>query len=236
MVEAQAGSANAMDSLLVCPTQDPYLWIEMKFVVCSFCSCMHRRIQHKQIGFTQQHPRLCPSAVNLALAHGQTPTWHVSQAIARSCNRLRRQTSTNTHVCALPDDASPDPMGYRRGHSRTGSDEEEGGVGDGKGGGPDAAAANGGASGAEDSDSSRGGTRPKRRRKQPWLRGLFTVFLIVEALVLYAVNEYSPVYDFEVLSVTTTAEDGTTTVRSFVVAAGGDREFCMCVYAGEFSF
>ncbi|CAN0150735.1 unnamed protein product, partial [Ectocarpus sp. 6 AP-2014] len=116
--------------------------------------------------------------------------------------------------------------------------EEGGVVGDGKGGGRDAAAAaaaaaaagaNGGASGAEDSDSSRGSTRPKRRRRQPWLRGLFTVFLVVEALVLYAVNEYSPVYDFEVLSVTTTAEDGTTTVvgdnpdLSFPLSLAGEK-------------
>lgn len=54
---------------------------------------------------------------------------------------------------------------------------------------------------------------PKSRRRRPWLRVLFALFLIVEALVLYLVNEYSPVFVFEITSVTVTGEDGVTTVR-----------------------
>ena len=41
---------------------------------------------------------------------------------------------------------------------------------------------------------------------------LFALFLIAEAFVLYAVNEFSPVFKFEITSVTVTGEDGVTTV------------------------
>ena len=58
-----------------------------------------------------------------------------------------------------------------------------------------------------------GSSPPKSRRRRPWLRVLFALFLIVEALVLYLVNEYSPVFEFEITSVTVTGEDGVTTVR-----------------------
>lgn len=120
-------------------------------------------------------------------------------------------------------------MGYRRPFSRTGGEErdaEGGGVvpspaGGGGGGGDDGD--DGGGSREEDATGSDGkdcpprgdSARPKRRRRQLWLRAVFAMIIIVEALVLYAVNEFSPVYDFEVTSVTVTAEDGTTTVRVF---------------------
>lgn len=128
-------------------------------------------------------------------------------------------------------------MDYRRGRSRTGGaerddgEEETGrGVGEGRGSG------GGGRRTAEKEDGPDGDGRPpattagsgsgsdsmpKSRRRRPWLRVLFALFLVVEGLVLYLVNEYSPVYVFEITSVTVTGEDGVTTVRFLLVAWRG---------------
>lgn len=48
----------------------------------------------------------------------------------------------------------------------------------------------------------------KARRRRPCLRFVFALFVVIEVVILAIVNEYSPVFDFEITSVT--AEDGTT--------------------------
>lgn len=114
-------------------------------------------------------------------------------------------------------------MGFRRGVSRPGGgrDVENGERQDGGGGGSYSA------SGARERKESNGSpddcpslpsvvhSTPKSRRRRPWLRVIFALFVIVEAVVLFVVHEFSPVHHFEITSVTVTGEDGVTTVRFF---------------------
>lgn len=108
-------------------------------------------------------------------------------------------------------------MGYRRGLSRTGAEREggDGGGEAGRRGGGDGSSSSRTTEEKEGPDDQRPATAsspPKSRRRRPWLRVLFALFLIAEAFVLYAVNEFSPVFKFEITSVTVTGEDGVTTV------------------------
>lgn len=106
-------------------------------------------------------------------------------------------------------------MGYRRGFSRseTGVGREGKAEGEGRDGTEGHTAED--QSGTDESVPMPGNYPPKSRRRRPWLRVLFALFLIVEGIVLYLVHAYSPVFHFEITSVTVTGEDGVTTVRSF---------------------
>ena len=126
-------------------------------------------------------------------------------------------------------------MGYRRGPSRDGA---EGGR-EGKEAGRDVGQSSPGRANPENDgwDDWRPATAsspPKGRRRRPWLRLLFALFLMVEALVLYLVKEYSPVFGFEITSVTVTGEDGVTTVRSVSLVVAAERQWAMgvCVRVG----
>eukprot|EP00752_Nemacystus_decipiens_P013277 g11764.t1 len=103
-------------------------------------------------------------------------------------------------------------MGYRRGLPRTGADSERKEEAGREGGEDSSSRAAGENEGPDDGRPATGSSPPKSRRRRPWLRVLFALFLIVEAVVLYVVNEYSPVFVFEITSVTVTGEDGVTTV------------------------
>lgn len=46
----------------------------------------------------------------------------------------------------------------------------------------------------------------KARRKRVWLRAAFCVFLVVESVVAFVVEEYSPVFDYEITTVTGTGD------------------------------
>ena len=46
----------------------------------------------------------------------------------------------------------------------------------------------------------------KARRKRVWLRAVFCVFLVAEVVVAFVVEEYSPVFDFEITTVTGTGD------------------------------
>lgn len=112
-------------------------------------------------------------------------------------------------------------MGYRRGFSRPGGGKDAEGAGGAWGGSKGGAEREGSDGGAEDcpAQPASGTPSPKSRRRRPWLRGIFALFVIVEAVVLYVVNEYSPVYNFEITSVTVTGEDGVTTVSLLLLPA-----------------
>lgn len=46
----------------------------------------------------------------------------------------------------------------------------------------------------------------KARRRRPWLRVYFVLFVAIEVLVLVLVNEFSPRFDFVITSVTAAAD------------------------------
>ena len=69
------------------------------------------------------------------------------------------------------------------------------------------ASGRGASSGGETSEEELRGKFPWRaRRRRPWLRAYFVVFVAVEILVLVLVDEFSPRYNFEITSVTATPE------------------------------
>ena len=91
-------------------------------------------------------------------------------------------------------------MSFPRGRKpRRGRDR---GSGDGpSGGGDGGASSSGGETSEEDSP---GKSARKVRRRRPWLRAYFGLFVAMEVLVLVLVEELSPRFDYEITSVTAT--------------------------------
>ena len=108
-------------------------------------------------------------------------------------------------------------MGYRRGFSRSGTGVGSEGEGEGRDGKEDYPAEENHA--VDERVPTPGTYTPKKRRRRPWLRVLFVLFLVLEGIVLYLVHTYSPVFHFEITSVTVTGEDGVVTVRIFFFAS-----------------
>ena len=101
-------------------------------------------------------------------------------------------------------------MGYRRGGAprvRAGTDRDEGGpntsettipIGTGS-----AFAGEGGAAAGERGAGGYLRESPRKaRRKRVWLRAAFCVFVVAEIVIAFVVEEYSPVFDFEITTVT----------------------------------
>lgn len=86
-------------------------------------------------------------------------------------------------------------------------------TGDGKGGGKD-----GGGGAVEDDGHFRESPRTARRRR-PWLRVVFVLFMALELVIVILVNLFSPVFDFEITSVmdgtTVSAKKGSTRAKLY---------------------